>query len=78
MKSKRIVKVVCVVVCVLILLAVLFNGTGGMEFVIAPKNWGFSVRRLEIYNIPKTNGITESFTNRVSHVGPVIFTEYNR
>jgi hypothetical protein len=78
MKSKRIAKVACAVVCALILLAVLFNGTGSTQFVIAPKNWGLSMRQLEIGTVYTTNGVAENFTNRVSHIGPVIFTEFNR
>jgi hypothetical protein len=78
MKPKRIVKVACVVVCALILLAVLFNGTGGTQFVIAPKNWGLSMRQLEVGTVYKTNGVAESFTNRVTHIGPLILTEFNR
>jgi len=61
----------------LVLLAVLGNGTGGYDFVIAPKSWKFSVGELEIGTIYPDNGVPQSFTNRVSHVGPIIFTEYN-
>jgi len=77
MKLKRIAKVASMVVCALVLLAVLGNGTGGYRFVIVPKSWKFSVGELEVGTIHPTNGVAESFTNRVSHIGPIIFTEYN-
>ena len=76
-KLKRVGKVACAAVCVIILLAVVLNGTGETEFVIVP-NWGFSLRELEINTIYPTNGIAHSFTNRISHIGPIILTEFNR
>ena len=45
MKLKRIAKVACAAVCVIILLAVALNGTGETQFVVVPK-WGFSLGEL--------------------------------
>jgi hypothetical protein len=76
-KLKRIAKVACVLVCALVLLAVVGNGLADYEFVIVPKDWGFSVRK-EIGTTYETNSPGKSFTNRVSHIGPIIFTQFNR
>jgi len=78
MKLKRMAKVACFVVCALIVCAVLSNGTGNTEFVIAPKDWRLSVAKVDVEMIHETNGPATSFTNRVSQIGPVIFTEFNR
>lgn len=78
MKSKRIVKVACVAACALILLTVLFSRIENTEFEIVPKTWEFSVGQPEIITLAKTNGTSESFTNRVSHIGPLIVREFNR
>jgi len=76
MKLKRIAKVACAAVCVIILLAVVLNGTGDTQFVIVPK-WGFSLGELEIGTVYPTNGVAHSFTNRISQIGPIIITEFN-
>jgi hypothetical protein len=77
MKLKRIAKVAGVVVCAFVLLAVLHNGLGsGFEFVFVPK-WGFSVGQLEVGFYKSTNGVTQGFTNRITHIGPFILTEFN-
>jgi hypothetical protein len=79
---KRIARVAAVAVCALIsllLLAVLSNrawSNGSAEFRIVPKNWGLSVRQLEILSVHYTNS-AEIITNRVSRIGPIIFTEFN-
>jgi hypothetical protein len=78
MKLKPVAKVAGVVLCAFILLAVLGNELAGYELVIVPKDWGFSVRRLEVGTFYRTNGVEESFTNRVSHIGPIFFTQFNR
>jgi hypothetical protein len=78
MEPKRILKIACLALCALILLAVLFNGFGNTQFEIMPKDWRVSVSQLEIETLVKTNGTSESFTNRVSKIGPLIVREFNR
>ncbi len=75
-KLKRLAKVSAVVVCALVLLAVVCNGAYDTQFVIVP-DWGFTVRELEIGTVYLTNGVAHSFTNRISHIGPIILTEFN-
>lgn len=81
MKLKRIAKVTFVVVfafCALVFLMNLSSELSQMDFAVTPKSWKFSVRERQGGVVYYTNGIAESFTNRVSHIGPVIITEFNR
>ena len=81
MKHKRIAKVTFVVAlafCALILLMNLSSELQDMDFAVTPKSWKFYVRERQEGTVYNTNGIAESFTNRVSHIGPVIITEFNR
>jgi hypothetical protein len=84
MKHKRIAKIVCIVLCSCALWCVFSSAFEDVQFDITPKKWGFYVRKLEIFTEYNANGPGnsytrgKSYTNRVSQIGPIICSEYNR
>jgi hypothetical protein len=76
MKIKHMLRASALVLFVLTLLAIISNGSYGTQLAIVPK-WGFSIGELEIGAVYLTNGVAHSFTNRISHIGPIIITEFN-
>jgi hypothetical protein len=80
-KLKRAVKVSSIsavsLVCVLLLvLSINFAlNSRSTDFSFTPRSWKFSVGKLEVLAINKTNGVAESHTNRVSHLGPIVIRD---
>lgn len=77
MKRNRLVIIASMVVSTFILYVGVSYMLENAEFVITPKNWGFSVRRAHIGAVFENGGLKYWFTNRVSQIGPIKCTEFN-